>query len=112
MKRTYSRSKEAQAYHALYDHTWRAASKGYLDQHPLCRFHEDRGETAQADVTDHIIPHKGSLKLFWDRTNWQPLCFNCHNSLKAQIERHGYHNHHGLDGLPTDPNHPFNRVRS
>jgi hypothetical protein len=28
-----------------------------------------------------------------------------------QIELHGYRADIGLDGLPTDPNHPFNRAR-
>jgi hypothetical protein len=29
-----------------------------------------------------------------------------------QIELHGYRTDIGLDGFPTDPNHPFNRARS
>ena len=105
----YQRSKAAQEYRRLYDATWSAAARLYLDANPLCRFHEDRGETAAAECVDHIVPHKGDLKLFWDRANWQPLCHSCHNRLKAQIESRGYHDHCGPDGLPTDPNHPFNR---
>ena len=30
-------------------------------------------------VVDHIIPHRGDQKLFWDRSNWQPLCEHHHN---------------------------------
>ena len=25
------------------------------------------------------IPHRGDMKLFWDESNWQPLCESCHN---------------------------------
>jgi 5-methylcytosine-specific restriction enzyme A len=28
---------------------------------------------------DHIIPHKGNQKLFWDTKNWQSLCEMHHN---------------------------------
>lgn len=30
-------------------------------------------------VVDHIKPHRGDQKLFWDRRNWQPLCEHHHN---------------------------------
>ena len=30
-------------------------------------------------LLDHIIPHRGDQKLFWDRSNWQPLCEHHHN---------------------------------
>ena len=32
-----------------------------------------------ATVVDHIKPHRGDKKLFWDRGNWQPLCEHHHN---------------------------------
>lgn len=32
-----------------------------------------------ATVVDHIVPHRGDQKLFWDRSNWQPLCEHHHN---------------------------------
>ena len=30
-------------------------------------------------VVDHIIPHRGDQKLFWDQNNWQSLCKSCHD---------------------------------
>lgn len=33
---------------------------------------------APATVVDHVTPHKGDQRLFWDRRNWQPLCASCH----------------------------------
>lgn len=37
------------------------------------------GHITMATVVDHIIPHRGDQKLFWDRSNWQPLCEHHHN---------------------------------
>ena len=47
----------------------------------------------QMAVVDHIIPHKGDKVLFWDRSNWQPLCKTCHDTKTAREDggfgRHG-----------------------
>lgn len=41
-------------------------------------------------MVDHIIPHRGDMKLFWDRSNWQPMASSpCHNSRKQSIEGRG-----------------------
>lgn len=37
------------------------------------------GRLTQATVVDHIVPHRGDQKLFWDESNWQPLCKPCHD---------------------------------
>ena len=52
---------------------WRRASKRFLGGHPLCPC------GAPADVTDHIRPHKGDARLFWDIRNWQAMCWGCHS---------------------------------
>jgi len=33
-------------------------------------------------MVDHRIAHKGDMRLFWDRSNWQPMTRAC-NSRKA-----------------------------
>ena len=38
-------------------------------------------------VADHITPHKGDERLFWDETNLQALCWNCHSGAKQRAER-------------------------
>ena len=38
-----------------------------------------QGNLTPATVVDHIIPHRGDMKLFWDESNWQALCESCHN---------------------------------
>ncbi|KPA99968.1 HNH endonuclease signature motif containing protein [Ahrensia marina] len=65
-----------------YDSTWQKDRAIYLKSNPTCR---RCGEPAT--VVDHIIPHKGNQKLFKDRSNWQPLCTNCHSSAKQKAER-------------------------
>ena len=62
-----------------YDAKWRAARKRYLKRHPLCELCKARGELSPATVVDHIVPHRGDMQLFWDQSNWQPLCKHCHD---------------------------------
>lgn len=39
-----------------------------------------------ATVADHVIPHKGDERLFFDPTNLQSLCAHHHNRDKALME--------------------------
>ena len=56
----------------LYDNKWKVARDDYLRLYPYC---VQCGQVGK--VVDHIIPHRGDLKLFWDRSNWQTLCIEC-----------------------------------
>ena len=62
-----------------YDARWRKARLAYLQRHPLCVECQKEGRLTPATVVDHIIPHRGDQKLFWDESNWQSLCAACHN---------------------------------
>ena len=46
---------------------------------------KEEGKITEAIVVDHIIPHRGDVKLFWDQSNWQPLCEHHHN-VKTKTE--------------------------
>jgi len=35
---------------------------------------------------DHIIPHNGDARLFWDWDNWQVLCSSCHGRKTREEE--------------------------
>ncbi|KQZ00890.1 hypothetical protein ASD45_08485 [Pseudolabrys sp. Root1462] len=95
-----------------YTRRWDKARATYLRSHPLCRMCEGQGLTVAATVVDHIIPHKGDQKLFWDiEGNWQPLCKFHHDSAKQAEEGRGYSGEVGLDGWPLDQKHPANRIR-
>lgn len=67
-----------------YDYRWEKARKEHLRAHPLCVECKREGRYVQACVVDHIIPHKGNMILFWDRTNWQSLCSYHHNVKTAK----------------------------
>jgi 5-methylcytosine-specific restriction endonuclease McrA len=69
-----------------YGADWRAARAAVLalPENKLCHW---PGCTAPATHLDHKVPHKGDTALFWDRSNWQPLCEHHHNSSKQAAER-------------------------
>ena len=62
-----------------YNARWREARRGFLRRNPLCANCLSRGILTPATVVDHIIPHRGDSRLFWDEANWQPLCKKCHD---------------------------------
>lgn len=68
-----------------YDRRWRKARARYLQEHPLCEECDHAGRVVPATVVDHIVPHRGDQKLFWDENNWQGLCKRCHDK-KTQRE--------------------------
>lgn len=72
--------------------------------------HLASGVEVAATVVDHKIPHRGDSKLFWDRSNWQPLCADHHNGVKQRQDNRGYLP--GVDsvGRPLAPDHPWNRT--
>jgi 5-methylcytosine-specific restriction endonuclease McrA len=40
-------------------------------------------------VVDHKKRHHGNPILFWDRSNWQPLCPDHHDIVKQAEEKSG-----------------------
>ena len=71
-----------------YGYAWQKARLRFLQSHPLCVMCQAMKppRVTAAEVVDHIIPHKGDQELFWNESNWQPLCFSHHNGEKAEIE--------------------------
>ncbi len=65
-----------------YTHEWEREKRAFLEDYPACR-----RCGRPATLVDHIKPHKGDKRLFWDRANWQPLCAPCHNGWKQSSER-------------------------
>lgn len=92
-----------------YNRRWQAYRERYLREHPLCVMHLQLGQIAEATVVDHILPHKGDHKLFWDPKNHQSLCKTCHDSHKQRLERSGSIVGCGLDGVPVDPRHHWHK---
>jgi len=91
-----------------YGYKWQKAREGYLKNHPLCVDHEARGQVVAATVVDHIVPHRGDMTLFWDKSNWQSLCSHCHDSHKQRLEKSGIDTGCDTGGIPLDKNHHWN----
>lgn len=86
-----------------YGSRWQKARHYFLLKHSLCVYCEKQGRTTAATVVDHIKPHKGDMELFWDSSNWQPLCKMCHDSIKAREEVRGEALVvFGVDGYPIN----------
>jgi 5-methylcytosine-specific restriction protein A len=69
-----------------YGTAWRRYRAEYLAAHPTCR---KCGKPAT--VVDHIKPHRGDQRLFWDPENHQPLDAGCHGR-KTATEDGGFGN--------------------
>ena len=69
-----------------YGHKWQQAREGYLRLHPLCVMCQADGVVMLATVVDHIEPHCGDQRLFWDSTTWQSLCSSHHSGAKQREE--------------------------
>jgi 5-methylcytosine-specific restriction protein A len=67
-----------------YGARWRKYRKFYLTSHPLCVECKKMNKITIATVVDHIRPHKGDMKLFWNNSNHQGLCKYHHDSKTAR----------------------------
>lgn len=87
--RTASEARRPSARQRGYDSRWDRESKAFLalpaNRMCACRCGKP------ANVVDHKIPHKGDRRLFWDRSNWQPMHRDC-NSRKAASNEGGFGN--------------------
>lgn len=94
---------------SLYDRHWRKRRDQQLRLHPLCdHCMKVFGRVVQATVADHITPHRGDPVLF--KGPLQSLCKPCHDGVKQQLEKSGFIRGARLDGMPLDPNHPWNKA--
>lgn len=71
-----------------YNSRWRRASRMFLTAHPFCEECLKQGKYTKATVVDHIVPHRGDSKLFWDENNWQALCKSCHDKKTGNYDSH------------------------
>jgi len=69
-----------------YGWTWQKFRDTFLKENPLCAYCLKLGRPVQATVVDHIVPHRGDMRLFWQQGNHQSLCASCHSSVKQREE--------------------------
>jgi 5-methylcytosine-specific restriction protein A len=75
-----------------YDRRWARARLRFIAEHKYCANKKAHGAVVVlAQEVDHVIPHRGDMKLFWDTSNWQALCKACH-SAKTATEDGGFGN--------------------
>jgi 5-methylcytosine-specific restriction protein A len=111
------RSDEANTYRRWYSlAAWKRAKAARKAISPICERCEAIGFIVPMTTVNHRTPHKGDWSLFIDPNNHQSVCSECHDGPIQSEERSGKANQRvgyssavGLDGLPTDPRHPFNR---
>lgn len=104
-------AKRGTAHQRGYGYRWQQTSAGFLRSHPLCECEEcvtfrawwesaprdadgaiteeamrsrPPGELRKSEVTDHKVPHRGDMKLFWNRGNWQAMAKYCHDRKTAR----------------------------
>lgn len=84
-----------------YNARWQKASvagKRFIKDHPLCAVASCLKEYRMIKVTvvDHIVPYRGDPVLFWNESNWLPLCKHCHDVKTMENDRYksiGTENH-------------------
>jgi 5-methylcytosine-specific restriction protein A len=77
-----------------YGYKWQKTSAAFLQAHPLCQCDECREGALRirpSVVTDHIVPHRGDMALFWNPANWQAMAKECHDA-KTAAEDGGFGN--------------------
>ncbi|MEL6109969.1 MAG: HNH endonuclease [Planctomycetota bacterium] len=71
----------------LYGHQWRVEREAFLKrpENRNCYYclRKTKPRKRTPTVVDHFIPHRGDLRLFWDKTNWRPSCKQCHDRKTA-----------------------------
>lgn len=90
VKRRYTKESDANRPSAAkrgYGRKWQRVRESFLGMNPSCvNCLREKKQHIPATVVDHIVPHRGDTKLFWDRENWQPLCKKCHDRKTARGE--------------------------
>lgn len=78
------RDRRGSAHQRGYGAKWQAYRRRFLQQHPLCLLCGGEGRIEPATVVDHVVPHKGDQRLFWDASNHRPLCKPHHDRIVDQ----------------------------
>lgn len=95
----------------LYDARWQEARAKYLRERPICvlcnkpvKVRSHRGDPL-VGVVNHKIPHRGDVRLFWDRLNWETQHKGCHDSVQQSYEHTGVMRGCDQSGVPLDSGH-------
>ena len=86
---------------------WQRLRQKKLQAQPYCQCPHHKGKAIPADTVDHIKPHKGDARLFWDTRNLQSMTKQCHDRFKQSQEKGGHGFLQGFDenGNPLSHSH-------
>lgn len=79
------RENRDRAHERGYGKRWERFRLTHLARHPLCEYCLARGETVEATVVDHDLPHRGDQYLFWNNS-YTSLCTRHHSVDKQRAE--------------------------
>ena len=65
---------------------WQGVRLTQLAAEPLCAFCKATGKIVEAEIVDHVLPHRGDEVKFFAGP-FQSLCKRCHDGAKQRIER-------------------------
>jgi len=65
-----------------YNKTWEKYRYKFLYYNPNCYACGQK-----ANTVDHIVAHKGNQNLFWDVTNYIPMCHSCHSRVTGMFDK-------------------------
>ena len=70
-----------------YNTRWDTAAATFKARNPCCLGCAAMGQRVAVEVVDHVEPHKGDQRKFWDAALWQPACRWHHDAVKPKLER-------------------------
>lgn len=83
----------------------RIRTKALFAAHFKCAFCEKNVRGKGKSRVDHIIPRKEAPELELELSNLRVLCPSCDN--RRHADKGSTKTATGLDGMPTDPEHPW-----
>jgi 5-methylcytosine-specific restriction endonuclease McrA len=65
-----------------YGGKWQREREAFLKVNRVCK-----RCGASATIVHHRIPHRGNPRIFWNRTDWIPVCKPCHDGPLQAVEK-------------------------
>jgi 5-methylcytosine-specific restriction protein A len=93
---------------------WQRLRKQKLQDRPLCELCLKIGRVEPAAAVDHLVAIKAGGEPYPPLYALMSLCTSCHNTKTRVVEQLGREfavRGCDVNGMPLDPNHPWNRER-
>jgi 5-methylcytosine-specific restriction enzyme A len=84
----------------LYDGKWRRYAATFVKKNPLCFYCGLMNRTTATECVDHAVPHRGDVRLFWDKANHRSACITC-NSRKGNKTEEQFRAQLAREYVPT-----------